>query len=185
MRIDKTIISAIILFTILLLIYFLVYPEYQKFRKLQIDLGIKKAEYTAEFEYYAQISKIYHELKTHEEDLKIVDSALPSDPNLGKLIYFFQNQTEKNGLILKSIFLTKSSASSTKNTKKELSFSLSFMGTYSSLENFISSLEKSARIVEITNISFGSGGKLESSGQTQFQSVDNFSFSMQVKTNIY
>lgn len=184
MKINKPIIMAVTLFGILLLIYFLVYPEYQKFKTLQSELGIKKAEYVAKFEYYAETTRVYNELKKNKENLEKVDSALPSDPNLGKLFYFFNNQTLKNGLVLKSIFLTRSSSSS-KNTVKEINFSMSVFGSYSALESFISSLEKSVRMVEVINIAFSSGGQDSGTDNTQFQSGDNFSFNVQVKTYTY
>jgi len=182
-RIDKPIIIALTLFIILLLIFFLVSPEYQKFKALQTDLGIKKAEYNAEFDYYAAIAKSYYELKNREEDLEKIDNALPSDPNLGKLSYFIQEESTKNGLILKSLFLTKSSTSATDNTVRDISLSLSLVGTYASLGNFISALENSARLFEVANISFGSGDI--SSLETQFSTQTIYTFSMQINTNTY
>jgi Tfp pilus assembly protein PilO len=176
-HIDKPIIIALTLFIILLLIFFLVFPEYQKFKELRLDLGIKKAEYNAEFDYYNSISKIYHELRARSEDIKKIDSALPSDPSLGKLVYYLQEQSSKNGLMLKSLFLSKATTATEKNYIKNISFTLNLLGNYSSLENFISSLEKSARIFEVANISFGSAQSLTSN--------NIFSFSMQINTHTY
>ena len=183
MHIDKPIVIALILFIILLLIFFLVAPEYNKFKFLQSELGIKKAEYNAEFEYYSEITRNYYDLENRKDDIKKIDSALPSDPNLGKLIYYLQDQSTKSGLVLKNLFLTKSSVSSTEAGVKNLSFSLNIVGNYAALENFISSLEKSARLFEITNVSFNSGSL--SDGEAQFQSQSIFSFGMQINTHIY
>jgi len=186
-RIDKPIIIALTLFIILLLIFFLVSPEYQKFKELQTDLGIKKAEYNAQKDYYAEIARSYYELKNREDDLKKIDNALPSDPNLGRLSYFIQEESAKSGLILKSLFLTKASTSASnsagENTIKGVSLSLSLVGNYSSLGNFISALENSARLFEIASISFGAGDTANL--ETQFQTQSIYTFSMQVNTNTY
>ena len=48
MQIDRPIAIALILFIILLLVFFLVVPEYNTFKSLQTQLGEKKAEYNAE-----------------------------------------------------------------------------------------------------------------------------------------
>jgi Tfp pilus assembly protein PilO len=181
MRIDKPIIIAFILFITVLLAYFLVFPEYQKFKDLQVQLGIKKAEYNAEFDYYSAIAQTYDDLKSYEEDVKKVDNALPSDPSLGKLIYYLQEESVKNGLMLQDLFLAKSSGS--KDSVKNLTFSLNLFGNYTSLEGFLASLEKSAKLFEVTNITFGSGDTSEENPQFQTQNI--FSFSLQINTHIY
>jgi Tfp pilus assembly protein PilO len=183
MRIDKPILIALILFITVLLAYFLVFPAYQKFKELQTELGIKQAEYNAEFDYYSSITRTYYDLKSYEEDVKIVDDALPSDPSFGRLIYYFQEQSSESGLILRDLFLSKSSGSSSKSAVKSLTFSLTLIGNYSSLENFLASLEKSAKLFEVTSISFGSGNA--SSQGTQFRTQNIFTFSLQVNTYIY
>jgi Tfp pilus assembly protein PilO len=173
MNIDRPIAIALMLFIILLLIFFLVVPEYKTFEKLRAELGEKKAEFNAEFDYYAAIAKTYADLQGRKDDIKKIDDALPQDPALGKLIYFLQQTAKADGLIMKDLFLSKSSASSANadvSSVKDVVFSMDLLGDYMSLENFIISLEKSSRMFEITNISFGS-----TSG----------SFNLQIKTHSY
>ncbi|MDP3882555.1 MAG: type 4a pilus biogenesis protein PilO [Candidatus Staskawiczbacteria bacterium] len=198
MKFDRPIATAIILFIILLLIFFLVVPEYNTFKKLRADLGEKKAQYNAEFDYYAEITKQYYELQNREEDLKKVDDALPEDPNFGKLIYYFQKTAEENGMIIKDLFLSKSSAGVTSangsgNRINDLIFSMNLIGDYSALSKFLSALEKSDRMFEVTNISFGSESQsqtiiepsLPESEATQFQNLQIYNFNLQVKTQSY
>jgi len=184
MHIDKPIIIALILLFILILIFVFVAPEYKKFKSLQENLGIKTAEYNAEFDYYSTISQNYAELKSRSDEVKKIDSALPTDPSLGKLTYFFQEQTARSGLILKSLFLTKTSNSANENTLKEITFSLNIVGNYLSLKDFISYIESSAKIFEIKNINFGSQDMSEGA-VLQFKSQSVYSFSMQITTYIY
>jgi len=181
MTIDRPIAIALIFFIILLLIFFLLSPEYNTFRKLQIELAEKTAEFNAEHDYYAATDRLYFDLQSRKDDIKKIDDALPQDPTLGKLIYFLQETAQANGLIVKNLFLSKSSLSSTNinvgdnvsNNVKDIVFSMDILGNYPSLENFIISLEKSSRIFEIISISFGSA------------SEQLYNFSLQIKTHSY
>jgi Tfp pilus assembly protein PilO len=183
MRIDKPITIALILFAIVLLIFFLVYPEYETFKALQEDLGIKRAEYKAQFDYYSEISRNIVQLNAKAAGVSKVDSALPTDPELGSLVYYLQEQAAKSGLVLRSLFLSKVSGSSAKNTVKDLTFSLNLTGNYASLGQLISYLENSARVFEIENINFGLGET--SSDEMQFMTDSIYNFTMQIKTHTY
>jgi Tfp pilus assembly protein PilO len=180
MQIDRPIAIALTLFIILLLVFFLVVPEYNTFQALQTSLGEKSAQYRAQFDYYAAIEKTYDDLQEHQEDIKKIDDALPAppqDPTLSNVIYFLQETAKENGLIVKNLFLSQSSSSNagaaTTNSIKDMAFSMDTMGDYPSLQNFIISLENSSRIFEVTSISFGSA------------SGPPYSFSLQIKTHSY
>ena len=189
MQIDRPITIAIILFVILLLVFFLVFPEYKMFGTLQTDLGEKKAEFNAEFDYYAAITKAYFDLQGRKDDVKKIDDALPSNADFGELIYFFQKAAAENGIMIKNLFLSKSSPTQTQSgfqsesqtnqdkKVKDVTFSMDLLGDYKSLNNFIISLENSSRIFEVTNISFGSADQSGGQGIS--------SFNLQVKTYSY
>jgi len=210
MQIDRPIAAALILFIILLLVFFLVVPEYKTFGKLQAELGEKKAEFNAQFDYYNAIANTYQQLQGRKDDIKKIDDALPQDPALGRVIYFLQQTAKGNGMMVKDLFLSKSSSNSAKsnegNSVKDIIFSINALGDYASLEKFIISLEKSSRIFEITNISFSSSTSSSASSptsvsasipaspsipaapaslQTQFQTQQIYSFNLQIKTRTY
>jgi len=179
MQIDRPITIALILFIILLLIFFLVAPEYNTFKKLQTELGQKIAEYDAEFDYYAHITKTYFDLQSRPDDIQKIDDALPENTDIGATVYFLQQTAKANGLIVKNLFLSKSAPASSNNNPnisggvKNMVFSMELVGDYAALENFIISLEKSSRIFEVTNISFSS------------QSGPPYNFSLQINTHSY
>jgi len=176
MQIDRPIAIALTLFIILLLVFFLVVPEYNKFSQLQTQLGEKQAEYRAQYDYYAAISKTYEDLQSRQSDVNKIDTALPQDPILGKLIYFLQETARVNGLNVKDLFLSKLSSAGGKTSVgivKDIGLSMDVSGDYGSLESFMISLERSARIFEITSISFGSS------------SNPPYNFSLQIKTHSY
>lgn len=197
MQVDRPIAITIILFIILLAAFFLVVPEYKTFGTLRTELGEKKAEYNAQFEYYATVSKLYHNLLGRRDDIAKIDDAIPENQDLGKTVYFFQKAAKENGLMVKSLVLSKSSPinptkTPAKNTMKETVFSIDLIGDYVSLGKFMAALEKSARIFDITSISFGSSDmssvlSLQSATatQSQFQVQQIYNFSLQIKTQSY
>ena len=202
MKIDRPITISVMIFIIILLVFFLVMPEYNTFTSLQTQLGEKQAEYDAEFTYYNAIGATYADLHSsaRQADIEKVDDALPTDPDLGKIMYFLQDAALSNGMMIKDLFLSKTSQNTTQNTAgakiNDIVFSMDLLGNYSSLEQFLISLEQSSRVFEITSISFGSSTPAAESpasassapsapAQTQFQSQQTYSFNLQIKTNSY
>ena len=186
MQIDRPIAIALILFVILLLMFFLVVPEYRTFRNLQQQLGQKTAEFNAQHDYYNAIDTTYADLQNHMEDIKKIDDALPTESNLGKLIYFVQRIGTENGVMVKDIFLSKSSNIGAEKGVKDLGLSVSLQGSYSSIGDFIRALEKSSRIFEITSISFNaSPGGFSLSDNSQLQVQQLYSFNLEIKTHSY
>jgi len=203
MQIDRPITIAICLFIVLLLIFFLVMPEYNTFKDLRFELGKKRAEYNAEYEYFSEIARLYKEIQSRKEALEKIDDALPGGSNFGNLVYYFQNQASADGLIIKSLSLSKSSSPNTSKSSpssgsdsdkayqqqinmSDIAFSLNLMGSYSALENFMVSLEKSARLFEIKTISFGSQSAQQSSeAESQFQMEETYKFNLEVATHSY
>jgi len=185
MKISRPILIVLFLLIAGLLGFYLLWPEYQTFKNLQAGLGEKQAEYNAQFDYFSQIAKVYNDIEGRKEDIAKVDDALPTEPNFGNLVFFFQKKAGENGLIIKDLFLSKSSVQKGSDIKETV-ISLDLMGSYSSLGSFINSLEKSARILEVASISFGSGSLQASSlNLAQFQSQQTYLFRMEVKTYSY
>lgn len=189
MEFDRPIAIAVIFFIILLLMFFLVIPEYNKFKELQIESAEKRAEFNAKYEYFSEITRVFDELKNYKDSINKIDSALPSAPDFGRLSYFFQKKAKEDGLIIKDLFLAKYSPASPGSEVKEIVFSLNISGSYSALKNFINSLEKSARLFEITSISFSSAQNtfLKTPIKTfaQFQIQQTYSFKMEVSAHSY
>jgi len=175
MQIDRFIAIAATFFVILLLLFFLVLPKYHEFKNLQLKLGEKLAEFNAEYEYFSEITKIHYDIESKKDSVEKIDDALPADSNFGRLVYFFQKKSMENGLIITSLFLNKAPLIGVGSDVKEIAFSLNLLGSYSSLQDFIVSLEKSSRLFDVTSISFSYGG------------ADNslYSFNLEVKTYSY
>jgi len=179
MQIDRPISIVIILFAALILGFFFVVPEYKNLRALQVDLAQKKAEFNAKYDYFSGITKNYYEIRSRKEEMQKIDDALPPVSDFGQMIYYFQRKAHESGIILKNFSLSQSAPS---KGIKDIIFSLSLSGDYFALQNFMVSLEKSARLFEISGISFGSGG---GGPVSQFQDTGIFNFNLEVKTHSY
>lgn len=182
MTIDrKIIIIVVVLLADIILAWFLVVPQYNQFKNLQTEAVLKEAEYNAKYAYYAQVNQLFDDIQKRQDSLSKIDNALPSSLSLSPIVYFLQKKTAESGLVLKDIFFSKTSPINPKTQVKEIVFSLSLMGNYQALKNFIAILEKSANLFEVNSISFSSQAQIQ---QAQ-QSTQSHSFIMEIKTYSY
>jgi len=188
MQIDRPIAIAVTLFVILILLFSFVVPKYHQFKDLQLKLGEKTAEFNAEYEYFSEITRAHYEIESKKDSIEKIDDALPTDSNFGRLVYFFQKKSLENGIIVTSLFLNKAPQIGVGDNVKELAFSLNLVGSYSSLQSFIISLERSSRMFEVTTISFSSGGvesTFDPASPPQFETQEIYTFNLEVKTYSY
>jgi len=175
MKIDRPIAIAVILFIILVLGFYFVFPKYQEFKEIQLEVSEKEAEFKGRAEYFAEVGSTFKRLKDYEESLGKIEDALPPTPSLAPLIYFLQTKSSENGLIFRRANLLSVSLVSEKSDIKEITFSLEFFGSYPAFKNFLSSLEKSARLIEVESISFVS----------QQESDQTYPFNLTIKIHSY
>lgn len=154
--------------------YFLILPKYQTLKDLKLTLQEKKAELQYKEEYFSNIKKISEELKKYELELAKIDSAFPPDPSLPSLFNFLEKASSQNGLILKSIGPFQITFSEEKLGIKEIYLNIVVTGSYPAFKNFLSTLEKTARLIEIENINFAFPEKEESPA-----------FNLKIKTHSY
>lgn len=151
------------LFLMLILAVGFTFPKYKNLILLQLKVKEKESELQLEKEYFSQLAETSEKLKKYEESLSKINSALSPDPRLPALFNFLQAAASQNGLVLKKI-----APSPTNPLKEELlkegwspetretGVNLTVAGAYSSFKNFLSTLEKTSRMIEIENISFSS-----------------------------
>lgn len=172
---NRPIAIAICLFITLVLVIVLVFPKYQDFKFLQKEISQKETELQYNKEYFLNLSNLSEELKKYSDNLSKIDFALPSGPSIPILFDFLQKTSSQNGLILKRIGEVTTIPFKEKITVKEYQLALSLSGSYSSFKSFLSSLEKSARLIEVESISFASPKSKE----------EPFSFSLKIKFHSY
>lgn len=163
----RGLLSLILIFSTLLGMLFLVWPSFQKLKKLKLIAQKRKIELQRQEDYYFHLRETWQKLKEHQDTLEKIDTALPSEPEIARLLNFLSQLAQENGLLLneigpfatkKATFLKKKQFKKEKlSSRKELQetvFPLSLSGNYHSLKNFLEGLEKSARLIEVEEISF-------------------------------
>ncbi|MBZ9571757.1 type 4a pilus biogenesis protein PilO [Patescibacteria group bacterium] len=183
----RLITAIICLFLTLILGFFIIWPKYQDLRDLKLEIKTRETELNYREEYFSDLNKISEELKKYEAELSKINDALPDDPSLPSLLNFLEKASSQNGLVFKklgsfsTVSLKKPTRTATPSEQQPLSPSeiketrLGFevSGSYSALKNFLSTLEKSARLIEIETISFS------------FEEGEIFSFALEIKTFSY
>lgn len=148
------IIITICFLLVLILGIGLLLPRYQDLKGIQKTVEEKKAEVQYKEKYFAEIGEIKTELEKYETELSKIDSALPQNSSLPSIFNFLQEASSQSGLVLKGISPFTVFSVGKDSNLKETKFNLQLSGDYSSFKNFLSTLEKSARMIEVENISF-------------------------------
>jgi Tfp pilus assembly protein PilO len=129
----------------------LIYPKYQDMVIIRSQVKARENELRSRQEYLVNLAQVSEKLKEYEEQLGIIDSALPLGPSLPLFFDYLQKTASQNGLILTG--MTHSPTGSGEGIKTT-SVSLTVTGSYSSFKEFIGVLEKSSRMIEIGAFSF-------------------------------
>ncbi len=150
------------------------WPEYQKYTNLRFDLASKKVELGDKEKYFSQLSSVSATLKEHNVERSKIDSALPATSIVPDLVNFLAEKSSQNGLILERADVKKISPLDKNSKVQKISLDFTLSGFYPALRNFISSLQKSAKLIEISSIIF-----------SQPQQGNVFSFNLSIDTYSY
>jgi len=137
-----------------LLIFSLIFPKYQKLDSLKKEILGKEDELSSQEKYFESLRKNSEELKKYEDSLSKIATALPKNPSLPELLNFIQKTSSQTGLSLKEI--SPAVTSSLEGEIRETRINFLLVGKYPDFKNFLSILEKSARLIDIENLSFSS-----------------------------
>lgn len=151
----RKLIFIIIIFLIVITISIgLILPSFQKSRDLSAKVQQKEKELKDFEDYLSHLQKISLQLKDFAPQLSKIDQALSGDSYLPNIFEFCQKEAARGGLNLDQITIGQAASSEEKEHFKERTINLKISGSYPNFKNFLISLEKSARIIEVGNISF-------------------------------
>jgi len=170
--------AAIVIFLLASLIVgvFLLFPKTQDLRAIRLEIGERNAELQSKEKHFSNLQETSKELEEYQSELSKIDSALPSDlSSLPSLFNFLQKASSQNGLILKNVGAFSVTVSEERPEIKEITLNFGVSGSYPSFKNFLSTLEKSARLIEVENISFSVPQEKETS----------FPFDLKIKVHSY
>lgn len=166
--------------------FFLILPKYRVFERLQAEIKAKSAELKYKEDYFADIASTSAKLKDYQEAFAKIDSALPTNPSTPSLFNFFEEKSSENGLIIAKIKnlplppkVKKEAEVESQREVKEIKAELSVLGSYSAFKNFLLSIQRSSRLIEVQAISIGSPESKEE------KKVGLLIFDLTIKTHSY
>ncbi|MCX6760611.1 MAG: type 4a pilus biogenesis protein PilO [Candidatus Nealsonbacteria bacterium] len=160
----------------------LLLPKFQDFQALNKIVEGKRNELTYRAEYFLELQKVEAQIKEYQPELAKIDVALPNEPSLPSLFDFLQISTSQSGLVISNMGNFTVSESSKYPGLKEVSLSLDVSGPYESLKNFLSTLEKSSRLIDVGSVSFSAS---KNDQGTKNQPKDIFAFRLAIKVYSY
>ncbi len=150
----------------LAVVFLLVLPKKDSLDALDKQVVEKQVELTSEKNYVAKLKETYAAIVEKKEVLDKIDSALPAKNSLSELLNFFQKSASRSGLVLEEVI---PSASDKVGDIREYNTDINLKGSYPSFKEFISLLESSARMIDISSIKFSAAQKVGSSGENIFE----------------
>ena len=160
--------SIIIIIVLSLLIviggYLIWWPRYQEFKDKKKELETKDQRIKEREEHLVNLGKLSEKLSGYQEEISKIETALSTEPSIAALFEFLKKTSSENGLLIKDTDiggLYSSSPKSPAERIQKMPFSVSFIGSYSSFKNFLSSLYQSSRLIEVKSIKFSAPGEKE------------------------
>jgi len=171
--------KLLIIFTLLVgnifCVTFLILPQYRDFKMLQLQVLEKKTELANREKYLENLESLSKEIEKYKEEIAKIDIALPRDPNLPQLFKFLEKTCSENGLVFKNVGAFGTVALEKPANTNVTSVEFAVSGKFEDFIKFLSVLEKSARLIEVSSIGFGVPEKAEEVAK------NIFSFSLVVK----
>lgn len=152
--------------------FFLVWPAYQEISSMQLEIEEIKISIQEGEEYFTDLKSLSKKLEQYQEQLSILDSALPRKIYLPQLYNFFPEICSRQGLLFQG--MSYSFSPSEESRIQEIPITLNVSGSYSSFRNLLSYLENSVRFFSIESINLSSA-----------QEGQLFSASLNIKTYSY
>ncbi len=144
--------SFIVFSFILLLVFVAVLPKYRELNDIRQKILVKEGELLSQENYLKEVQRISEELKKRKDSLEKIEAALPKSPRLSELLNFLQKAASQSGLVLDQIRTEVFPSSEMGKNIGVAQIGVALKGDYQGFKQFVSLVEKSDRLIEITNI---------------------------------
>lgn len=149
---------TILFFICFLSLVYILIPKYFVFADLKKEILEKQNELQKKQVYFSNLQKMSKQLNQYQEVLEKINSATPNNLSIASLLNYFQIKSLENGLFLRNASKNANDISfaQTKELKeielKQASFNLDLIGDFYALVNFLKTIEKSSRMIEVQKI---------------------------------
>jgi Tfp pilus assembly protein PilO len=158
----KNIISILVIIASIGIFFGLVKPKYADIKVQQEELESYKDTLEEAKKLDAMVKKLETEISSlDKEDMSKLEKLLPDTVSNVNLIIDINNIAANSGLALRNIELKEVESGKSNNKALYDSIDLSFnvSASYETFLSFLGALERSLRLVDITNISFAPGNE--------------------------
>ena len=159
---------------------YLVMPQFKNYQTAKQKVARADVRLQELKSYVQQLEGVSGNLEKYKTEIAKIDSALPEDPSLSSVLNFFQQKASENGVTLVNVGLAQVpkkaiALSQTDSEKKELvsplqeyKISITALATTPALENFLKTIENSARLIEVKSLSISEKGKASSGALKEY-----------------
>jgi len=149
---------TIILINIILAVLiggFFFYPRYQDYKEASLNARNKEKELANYQSFVQKMRSIDQELKQNQELVAKVDSAIPNNSQISSFLKFLGDTAKDTGISLEDVSWAECPVSKKEEQiAKQYNVKLQVSGSYFSFKNFLFVLEHTARLVEVSKMSF-------------------------------
>jgi len=161
--------APIIIAACFVFVFLLILPQYEEYLMMQEKTVRARENLVRSEKQFSDLQKIVKEIEKNKESIAKIESGLPQEFSLASLFDYLQNEVENNGLLLKGISLQQDQVKSKPQvdmqeqqmfpsqefTLKEHFVDLNIIGSLNALQSFVSSLDKSSRLIFISSLHSG------------------------------
>ena len=168
MVIKSPIIAFFALAALVVVILVLTLPAYQGMSQKKSDLKLEEERLEETKEINGKLKDLAEQYEAHRAEAEKIMMALPSKEEIPNLLVSMEAISAENGMLLQSLGFSIQSDNTGRLAAgeegqiappgqqfKKLGLDMSLNGSYSSLKNFLASVEKNLRIIDIESIDFG------------------------------
>ncbi len=139
-------------FVSILVFVFMLLPSLENFLENKIILDNKKEELHAQEQYFNELREIDSVIERYSSRLELINLAITDETIAPSLIYYAKNLSQDNGLFFESVNSVSKNPSTRYNDLNEVNLSFTVVGDYFDFKNFIQSMEKSIKTIEVENV---------------------------------
>jgi len=176
---SKSLIGIFLLIGILGIGLFILWPRYQEAKAFQEKVSERQTELAYREQYVISLDEAEKSLERYKEEFSKVNSAIAAKPDVPSMFNFLERSSFQNGLIIKNLGSFSLSPVLGKEKLNAIVLNFSTSGSYSSLKNFLHTLEKSSRLIDVETVSLASESVKEEPGVAK-ESLYSLSFRIKV-----
>jgi len=178
---NKTLVAIFCFLITIVAGWFFLMPLYGEVKEKNIELGIQKDELSKMEKGLDKLNDLMGSYNKNKDKADLVLQMAPAGIDLPSILNQFETLSSQTGVILYSIDVADSGNDEASQAQpastqeidagdigqpgiKSASVSLKISGTYESFKNFLTDLEKSARLADVQSASFAAGSDGSSAG---------------------